>query len=492
MFVCQTVWSHPGGLAAKFNSSNLNEMRTGHLKTIITKFSLRMCWAKRHWVMWRSWVTSTNPCDKTLTSMSWKCCTAATVMAKQQHDLAVTFPKVLQRSWMHLASWMISIVILWIGHHKNVVAVALADMVFLFDASTGNTKKLLQVSRGSVTTLRWTESGGHLSIGSSCGEVQIWDAASQRQLRNLRGHSGRIGALAWHKHMLSSGCADAEVHQHDVRVREHLVSRMSAHSDLVCGLDYNSEGMLASGGNDNIVCIWETPTAETPVHTFTEHQAAVKALKWCPWQRHVLATGGGSADRQICLWNASSGRLLMSTNAESQVTGILWGEQERELLTSTWIFQKSAVPMEVPIPCEGWWSWRAWGPAPGTGSEPWWLISLLPFSRWNAAVLAGLYASKSWQGLGSKQQDKHEHHSQDHPVSFNELEAYRQAGVPRVLHANSFLEFLFMRCQKVASFCTARRFYKALQGCMLSKRPISLAASHISSWIQMWNADNVL
>ena len=83
-----------------------------------------------------------------------------------------------------------------------------------------------------------------------------------------------------------------------------------------------------------MVCIWETPTSETPIFNFTEHQAAVKALKWCPWQRHVLATGGGSADRQICLWNASTGRLLMSTNAESQVTGILWGEVERELLTA--------------------------------------------------------------------------------------------------------------------------------------------------------------
>lgn len=67
-----------------------------------------------------------------------------------------------------------------------------------------------------------------------------------------------------------SGCADAEVHQHDVRVREHLVNRMVHHTDLVCGLDYNSEGMLASGGNDDTVCIWETTTSQTPIHTFTE------------------------------------------------------------------------------------------------------------------------------------------------------------------------------------------------------------------------------
>eukprot|EP00440_Ansanella_granifera_P067789 gb/GFBE01073538.1/.p1 GENE.gb/GFBE01073538.1/~~gb/GFBE01073538.1/.p1 ORF type:complete len:444 (+),score=94.25 gb/GFBE01073538.1/:1-1332(+) len=217
---------------------------------------------------------------------------------------------------------------------KNSVAVALSDMVFLFDATSGRTEKLLELSAGSITTLRWTEEGGHLSVGTSSGEVQIWDASAQRQLRNLRGHGGRIGSLAWNQHQLSSGAADAEVHHHDVRVKDHLTARLTgAHSDLVCGLDYSSDGMLASGGNDNQVCIWEQG-ARAPLHILTEHQAAVKALRWCPWQRHVLASGGGSADRQICLWNASSGRLLMSTDAESQVTGIIWGRQERELLTA--------------------------------------------------------------------------------------------------------------------------------------------------------------
>lgn len=218
---------------------------------------------------------------------------------------------------------------------QNAVAVALSDMVFLFDATSGRTEKLLQLETGSITTLRWTEQGNHLSVGTSSGEVQIWDASSQRQLRNLRGHTDRVGALAWYQHMLSSGSTDAEIHKHDVRVKDHLVCRLTgAHSELVCGLDYSSEGMLASGGNDNLVCIWDSAASQTPLHTLTDHQAAVKALRWCPWQRHVLATGGGSADRQLCLWNASSGRLLMSADTESQVTDIVWGRQERELLTA--------------------------------------------------------------------------------------------------------------------------------------------------------------
>ena len=117
MFVCQTVWSHPGGLVAKSNSSNFEEMRTGHHKMIIMKFSHRMFWAKRHWAMWKFWAISTSPYDKILTSVSWKCYTAAT-MAKRHHGHVATCHRVQPRSWMHQASWMIFIVILWTGPLK--------------------------------------------------------------------------------------------------------------------------------------------------------------------------------------------------------------------------------------------------------------------------------------------------------------------------------------------------------------------------------------
>jgi len=219
---------------------------------------------------------------------------------------------------------------------RNVMAVALSDSVFLFDAASGKTERLLQLPAGDVTAIRWTGEGVHMGVCTSLGEVQLWDGMVGRQLRSLRGHGGRIASCAWHEHTLSSGAADSEIHHHDVRARDHLVGRLTgAHDGLVCGLEYSAEGMLASGGNDNVVCVWDRSLSnQTPTHKLIEHRAAVKALKWCPWQRHMLATGGGTADRQICLWNSSSGRLATSVDAESQVTAMLWSPQDRELVTA--------------------------------------------------------------------------------------------------------------------------------------------------------------
>lgn len=58
------------------------------------------------------------------------------------------------------------------------------------------------------------------------------------------------------------------------------------------------------------------------------------AICWSPSHSSVLATGGGTNDRCIKLWNISSGMLLKSINAESQVSGLIWSENYREILSS--------------------------------------------------------------------------------------------------------------------------------------------------------------
>ena len=76
-----------------------------------------------------------------------------------------------------------------------------------------------------------------------------------------------------------SGSRSGAVHHHDVRVAEHHVGSLAHHTQEVCGLAWSPDGKhLASGANDNLLCVWDGAMQHDlqPLHSFTQHQAAVK------------------------------------------------------------------------------------------------------------------------------------------------------------------------------------------------------------------------
>jgi len=81
----------------------------------------------------------------------------------------------------------------------------------------------------------------------------------------------------------------AKGRSHSRRVREHITATMRGHEQEVCGLKWSPSGaQLASGGNDNLLHIWDAAGAQ-PVQRLTAHCAAVKALAWCPFQARARA-----------------------------------------------------------------------------------------------------------------------------------------------------------------------------------------------------------
>lgn len=243
----------------------------------------------------------------------------------------------------------------------NVVAVALGQSVYLWNATSGTTEMLceLQGEEDYVTSVSWIkEGGGYLAVGTAGADVQLWDVEKMKQVRSMRGHTARVGALDWNSHILSSGSRDSSIMHHDVRVRDHVTSVLRGHEQEVCGLKWSPDGsMLASGGNDNMLCIWSagasagvataatggaSPATVAPMHVLREHTAAVKALAWCPWSRTTLASGGGTSDRCIKTWNAATGSLLKSVDTGSQVCSLLFNPNHRELI-STHGFSRNEV-----------------------------------------------------------------------------------------------------------------------------------------------------
>lgn len=90
---------------------------------------------------------------------------------------------------------------------------------------------------------------------------------------------------------------------------------------------------LASGGNDNKLMVWNT-YSNHPVHVFSQHNAAVKALAWSPHQHGLLVSGGGTADRTIRFWNTLNGENKYTVDAGSQVCNLMFSKTVNELVST--------------------------------------------------------------------------------------------------------------------------------------------------------------
>ncbi|KAI2471347.1 WD domain-containing protein [Annulohypoxylon bovei var. microspora] len=219
----------------------------------------------------------------------------------------------------------------------NQVAIGLERNVYVWSADEGSVSCLMETSPDTyVSSVKWSGDGAYVGVGLGSGEVQIWDVAEGQKVRSMFGHDTRVGVMGWNKHLLSTGARSGLVYNHDVRIAEHKVAELVSHTSEVCGLEWRSDGaQLATGGNDNLVSIWDARSLAVPKFTKTNHKAAVKALAWCPWNINLLATGGGSYDRHIHFWNTTSGARVNSIDTGSQVTSLRWSTSYREIVSSS-------------------------------------------------------------------------------------------------------------------------------------------------------------
>jgi len=233
---------------------------------------------------------------------------------------------------------------------SNVLAVALGQSVYLWNANDGTIDHLMETESESdgITSVNWVKDGSHLAIGTNECDVQIWDVEKSAKVRSMGGHSARVSALSWNQHILTSGSRDASIVHHDVRARDHAVATLYGHNQEVCGLKWSPDGsQLASGGNDNLVNIWDAANTK-PRFTFNQHISAIKAMDWCPWQTDLLATGGGTADRCIKFWNTTTGALLNSVDTKSQVSSIIWSKKVQRANFLAWLFSESIDYLGIP------------------------------------------------------------------------------------------------------------------------------------------------
>lgn len=167
-----------------------------------------------------------------------------------------------------------------------------------------------------------------------------------------------------------------------------LLARIGAHTQQVCGLAWSFDAdYFATGGNDNTCLLFETrkllnqdnnESSSQPlpnVHLSTDRaqqwtvqpgyggilciaatrakhkwtlNAAVKAIAFCPWQRGLIAVGGGSNDRCIHFYHTFSGACLATIDCSAQITSLVWSTTRREI-AATFGFAQPEHPYRIAV-----------------------------------------------------------------------------------------------------------------------------------------------
>ncbi|KAF5387199.1 hypothetical protein D9757_006888 [Collybiopsis confluens] len=280
-------------------------------------------------------------------------------------------PELAEDFYLNLVDWS----------STNVLGVGLGSCVYLWTAQNASVSKLCDLSstKDTISSVSWVQKGSTLAVGTLSGMLHVYDASTLQLHRSYnQAHSQRIGALSWNSHILSSGSRDRQVQHRDVRDPDNRpFKRCHGHKQEVCGLKWSGDGgagsaNLASGGNDNKVCIWDLrgsrraatglPNAgravpgladdgssgDIPLWKFHEHTAAVKALAWDPHLSGVLATGGGTQDKHIRFWNTGTGTMLNELDTGSQVCNLIWSLTSHELV-STHGFSSTTAQNQICI-----------------------------------------------------------------------------------------------------------------------------------------------
>ncbi len=151
-------------------------------------------------------------------------------------------------------------------------AIGVGTKIEVWDTTTGKIPgKILFTLKGNISllALEFSPDGTRLaSAGKNNNEIvplQLWDINSKESIY-LDKHTGWVNALA-----------------------------------------FSSDGkMLASGGRDKTVQLWDIATGE-PITTFTGHTGGINALMFSPDNRTLAS---GSADGTVRFWNINNGNLL--------------------------------------------------------------------------------------------------------------------------------------------------------------------------------------
>jgi WD40 repeat protein/tRNA A-37 threonylcarbamoyl transferase component Bud32 len=234
----------------------------------------------------------------------------------------------------------------FMGFGQRVVLSTLEGALLVWDPEADESHV---VFGGNGAPVAWRGDVRQVAILNPVHTVRVCDATMNRELFNLRGHTGPVVSMAYSAdgtHLATAG-ADRTVKVWAV-VGEMEILDFTSHRGVVNGLAYSPDGKrLATASADGTLRVREAATGQEvlllrphknayrhAVIDQTHTLAGVSAVAYSP-DGTMLATGG--ADTSISIRNAVTGALIRTlTGHQDAVTGVAFSRDGRLLASSSW------------------------------------------------------------------------------------------------------------------------------------------------------------
>ncbi|CAH2051499.1 unnamed protein product, partial [Thlaspi arvense] len=121
----------------------------------------------------------------------------------------------------------------------------------------------------------------HVAVGLNNSQVQLWDSVAKVLVKTLEDfHHDIVGSLAQNNDILTIRGLDGHIINNDVQISSHVVGTYKGHTREIYGLKWSGFGQkLASGGNNNVVHIWDRSRDEHWLHRLRGHTSVGKSVE---------------------------------------------------------------------------------------------------------------------------------------------------------------------------------------------------------------------
>ncbi|MGW2248787.1 WD40 domain-containing protein [Kitasatospora sp. NPDC001660] len=207
--------------------------------------------------------------------------------------------------------------------------------VRLWDAATGQSRRLLRGHGRRIGALSFNGSGNLLAAAGNDGTVRLWEPTTGRRLREITGRSNRLVSAAFGPSgpVLATASNDGDMYLWNAASGEYQ-RRLDVETEHVWAEAFSPDGsLLATANDDDTVRIWYRSTG-AHVATLAEHRGRVRSIAFGADGRR-LATA--CDDSRIRLWDLSTGRLRGSLEGHTdRVYAVVFAPDDSWLASASW------------------------------------------------------------------------------------------------------------------------------------------------------------